>query len=505
VLPGVARAVFLRSLNPGRNEPVKKELLVWDLAAGRAAGPMLTFAGDVHQARLSPDGAWLAVPVLRRQQMEMADLRVWEVASGRPRTPSLTAAAIQAVDFKPDGTYLLTRTKSEARLWDARTGDPVTPPLRVRGTITGHRFGAGGRLLVLQSDREAAVFDLSAEGTAEELVHAARLRSGRMIDDSGELTHLPPEMLAAVVGAGGAGPKLAAYWREVCDWHRQQAAPNEQLAQSGGLQQTAAWDAARHLGALTETAETDQERAGLLQRRAWLLLNAGEMDLALEDLAAAQGLGLDGAGFRFYRGEVYHRMGRGIEAEAEFARAFAWPDALAGPVASAGANLAVLRVNRGDEAGYRRFCGDLLKRCGQAKDPVARERTLWVCLLAPGAVERPEDLVALAERHLGDPAVNRGGALTLLAGALYRAGRHRECLQRMDEARQAGFWSAGDTHIFSILARHRLEKTALTAAEAQALRDGRLFHIWWDGLSPWRWVLDREIFRREAAALSVSP
>jgi hypothetical protein len=237
VAAGAARFLFTRSTSSLQQS--KTELLVWDLATARPAGPALTFPEHVL-ARLSPDGALLAVAVTGQQLKERGqyfEVRVWEVARGRPLTPSLAVTDLQAMEFTPDGTCLLTRTKSEARLWEARTGDPISPPLPVRGALAGHRFGAGGRLLMLQTDREAAVFDVSPETTTEELVRAARLRAGRMIDDSGGLTLLPGEELAAMSRAPRAGPGLAAHWRDVYDRDRQQAADGKWKAEGKELVQ----------------------------------------------------------------------------------------------------------------------------------------------------------------------------------------------------------------------------------------------------------------------------
>jgi hypothetical protein len=236
-----------------------------------------------------------------------------------------------------------------------------------------------------------------------------------------------------------------------------------------------------------------------------MLLNAGQLHLAAEEYATAEALGDDGPGPRFYRGEAYARQARWVEAEAQLLRAMDWPDAPLLTVASAGGNLALLRLHRGDEAGYRQVCGSLLQRCGPSKEPWVQRRVISACVLAPGAVERPADLVALAERHMASPAVSRGDALGLLGCALYRAGRDRECLQRLAEARQAvGLFDTGGSWMFAPLARYRLEQAKPTPQEVQALTPG-IPLTGADQLSPWRVDLEREVARRELAPLLGSP
>src|SRR5262249_17539784 len=101
---------------------------VWDLATGRPLTSPLRHGQLVRYAPLRPDG--------RRLLTETADpavfksgapqVRVWDVSDGRPLTPPLPHDPGHA-SFSPDGRLLLTTQKRAVRVWDAGTGQAVTP------------------------------------------------------------------------------------------------------------------------------------------------------------------------------------------------------------------------------------------------------------------------------------------------------------------------------------------------------------------------------------------
>jgi WD40 repeat protein len=143
---------------------------VWEVRAGKSAGPPLRHDGSVLAAAFSPDG--------RTAVTAGADgtARVWDFLSGRPLLPPLRHdGPVLGVSFSGDGRLVLTASEdATARLWDATTGKPRAPPLRHRGAVRCATFGPDGRRVVTASaDHTARVWDAATgEPATPPLEHA---------------------------------------------------------------------------------------------------------------------------------------------------------------------------------------------------------------------------------------------------------------------------------------------------------------------------------------------
>jgi tetratricopeptide (TPR) repeat protein len=124
-----------------------------------------------------------------------------------------------------------------------------------------------------------------------------------------------------------------------------------------------------------------------------------------------------------------------------------------------------------DLLGYRSACGTMVKQFARAEEPETAFWVAWTCALAPESVEDLGACVGLGERAVaGSPKDPR--YLGALGAVLYRAGRFKEAVERLDEANAA--WeqtaanptvpSPADTWFFLAMAHHRLGH----AAEARA-------------------------------------
>src|SRR5262249_22236618 len=92
--------------------------------------------------------------------------------------------------------------------------------------------------------------------------------------------------------------------------------------------------------------------------------------------------------------------------------------------------LACLRVQVGDAAGYRKLCSQMVERFGKRTNPEEMVYLAHAALLAPGALDKPSPL-ELAEQRLAMTARSSGHypwSVHLVALAHYRAGKYREAI-----------------------------------------------------------------------------
>jgi tetratricopeptide (TPR) repeat protein len=172
--------------------------------------------------------------------------------------------------------------------------------------------------------------------------------------------------------------------------------------------------------------------------------------------------------------------------------------------------LALLSLQRGDRAEYRKACARMLERFGESPSADAAYWTAWSCVLAPDAVADWTKPLQLAEKARADDGKGYH-KITKLGAVLYRAGRFKEAAQRLAEAEVAFQQtpSAGSTIVytwlFQAMAHHRLGH----AAEAASWLEKAVQEI--DEPSPktaqdaatndWNRRLTLQLLRREAEEL----
>ena len=149
-----------------------KTARVWDARTGQALTKPLMLGFSVLSAQFSPDGLRLLIA------SSDGSTRVWDAGTGQALTDPLRNGGCAAAQFSPEGSRLVTcgaivRFSPEglgigknnlndrtARVWDARTGLPLTEPLRHEDSVISARFSPDGlRVLTASLDKSARIWD----------------------------------------------------------------------------------------------------------------------------------------------------------------------------------------------------------------------------------------------------------------------------------------------------------------------------------------------------------
>jgi WD40 repeat protein len=120
--------------------------------------------------------------------------RVWDAFTGQALTPPLRHdGAVTQVAFDPTGGRLVTvcdvqqegREEGSVRLWDVASGEPVTPPLRHESRILHAEFQPNGeRLVMAAADGTVRLWPLTAieERPLEDMVLLAQLLGAQRLE-----------------------------------------------------------------------------------------------------------------------------------------------------------------------------------------------------------------------------------------------------------------------------------------------------------------------------------
>jgi WD40 repeat protein/tetratricopeptide (TPR) repeat protein len=172
--------------------------------------------------------------------------------------------------------------------------------------------------------------------------------------------------------------------------------------------------------------------------RAWAYFRLQNWERAVADYTRAIDLGADkDLGQRawvlwYNRGSAQASLGQWDKAAADFAASAQRKPAPAHALFLLG----VVRLQQGDDKGYRQACADLLDQFGKTGDAGEANTVAWACAVTPDAVadyERPVALARLAVRA----AAKNYNTLNTLGTILYRAGKDEEAIETLAEALQA--------------------------------------------------------------------
>jgi WD40 repeat protein len=183
VLPGKGPPGGLVLTPNGRGVAVLlkgKQGIEWrDFAGALQAGPF-RHAGLISSAAISPDGSRIAVATA-----EGAFL--WDPLTRRAAAPLQYGAPLRQVTFSGDGRLLVTLAEDHStRVWDVRTGQPVTPLLRYDKPVVWIGLAADGRRLAVRCTSGHGyvyAWDLTPDPRpADDLVCLTQLLAGHAVD-----------------------------------------------------------------------------------------------------------------------------------------------------------------------------------------------------------------------------------------------------------------------------------------------------------------------------------
>jgi WD40 repeat protein len=105
---------------------------------------------------------------------------------------------VRGARWSPDGRFIVTRNdKKQVRVWDAATGEAVTPLLAHEGEVKMSFMTTGDRLITASEPDLLRAWDLQETQLAPDvLTDYAKFLSGRYLSAAGVILELKPNELA---------------------------------------------------------------------------------------------------------------------------------------------------------------------------------------------------------------------------------------------------------------------------------------------------------------------
>jgi WD40 repeat protein/serine/threonine protein kinase/tetratricopeptide (TPR) repeat protein len=154
--------------------PGKSDGRLFDALTGQPVGAPLKLDKGLYHSDLAgvpgrrggftPDGKRLFIGYRRANfiaDSSRGEARLWDAPTGQPLTPPLMLESpVQQYAFSGDGRrLLLVEGAKTARVWDAATGRPLTPPIRHEGQEIKAVLGPDGGRVLTAAGNEARVWD----------------------------------------------------------------------------------------------------------------------------------------------------------------------------------------------------------------------------------------------------------------------------------------------------------------------------------------------------------
>lgn len=488
-------AVTMSPTTAGTGRTTELAVHLWDPISDRLTAPPLIHDRSVRFAAFSPNGDWLLTGTDSRQ------FRIWSADTGELWRVIPTTEGVANAYFSDDSRRIVVNLSQTGgsgfggplnargtwqQIWDARTGQPLTPPLAstVLRSGPGVVFGPAARMISRNADRVLVgrengthVYSLVGdERPTDELLALAELLSARQVNSAGVIQGLGADGFRSIWA--DRREKFAADWAaapvEGLAWDRRQV-PRRANA-GGNVFQGAAFSvggrlstasvrerSGQHLWRLERLIAAEPNEPSNYSLRGQAHVNRGELIEAEAAFSKAIELRKDLQAPRdlIARANVRADLEKWEEAEKDLTVYLQWLSTQ--PSASPATNsmraaLALLQLRRGDEKGYRFQCSEIMKS-NFAKKNVGTgslQQGLWSVLLRDGVDSKLKEIAPTAADLPPSSAVGRinGEMFDVPAALRYRQERFTEAEEQFDQL----FSPTAADLFFRAMNQHRLGK-----------------------------------------------
>ncbi|GIW78693.1 MAG: hypothetical protein KatS3mg105_0500 [Gemmatales bacterium] len=437
---------------PGVNvQPVSAGIQVKHPTTGKVL--MLADRG-ANFAVFSDDGKWVVTG-----NREFA--RVWNAETGAPRSPPLEhASEVTNADFSPDNRLLVTcSNETVAKIWNIDTGTMATAPLKHQGTVWDADFSPDGSLIVTASEDETVRIWSAFSGQ----IVTPPLHHPRPVV---EVTFQNDRQVRTVMEDG-----TEQIWKlPTCDYPDEtlrgfaQILSGSRIVPQGALPLNKRafrqlWESnhPRYPEFFRTTPEEILNWRERIANEAW---SAGRWDAVIWQTDVLLKERRDDWHYLMVRGDAEAESERWLKSAADFVRVLdRHPDNL-----EAMCRLALVKLHLGETAEFSRICHDMLKRIRSEKDVPSVFAVLLTCSTSTSQrIDRQDTLETARDRWSQQKT-----SLPLLrcyAYSLYRNGEVAESLERLEELhRGCGDMVSAETLFYLALACQRLGKNELAAS-----------------------------------------